>query len=43
MPMEQSNPHDYADRPEPDPAMFGLPAEDNGSRDDVLPGQNILS
>ena len=27
----------------PDPAMFGLPAEDDGSRDDVLLGQNLLS
>jgi pimeloyl-ACP methyl ester carboxylesterase len=36
-------PADFADRPAPDPAMFGLPAEDDGSRDDPLLGQNILS
>jgi pimeloyl-ACP methyl ester carboxylesterase len=36
-------PDDYADGPAPDPAMFGLPAEDDGSRDDVLLGQNIVS
>ena len=34
---------DYLDRPAPDPAMFGLPAEDDGSRDDVLLGQNLVS
>lgn len=27
---------DYADRPDPDPAMFGLPVEDDGTRDDPL-------
>lgn len=27
---------DYLDRPAPDPAMFGLPAEDDGTRDDPL-------
>jgi pimeloyl-ACP methyl ester carboxylesterase len=27
----------------PDPAMFGLPTEDDGSRDDPLLGQNIVS
>lgn len=36
-------PSDYADQPPPDPAMFGLPAEDDGSRDDPLVGQNIVS
>ncbi len=36
-------PDDYTDRPAPDPAMFGLPAEDDGSRDDPLLGQNIVS
>jgi len=35
-------PADFADRPA-DPAMFGLPTEDDGSRDDPLLGQNILS
>lgn len=33
----------YADRPPPDPAMFGLPTQDDGSRDDALVGQNILA
>jgi len=36
-------PADYADRPAPDPAMFGLPTEDDGSRNDPLLGQNIIS
>jgi pimeloyl-ACP methyl ester carboxylesterase len=36
-------PADYGDRPDPDPAMFGLPTEDDGSRDEPLLGQNILS
>jgi pimeloyl-ACP methyl ester carboxylesterase len=36
-------PDDYVDRPAPEPAMFGLPAEDDGSRDDPLLGQNIVS
>jgi pimeloyl-ACP methyl ester carboxylesterase len=27
---------DYFTQPEPDPAMFGMPAEDDGSRDDPL-------
>jgi pimeloyl-ACP methyl ester carboxylesterase len=34
-------PADYADQPAPDPAMFGLPTTDDGSRDDALLGQNI--
>jgi pimeloyl-ACP methyl ester carboxylesterase len=34
---------EYLGQPAPDPAMFGLPTEDDGSRDDVLVGQNILS
>jgi hypothetical protein len=34
---------DYLAAPAPDPAMFGLPSEDNGSRDDVMLGQNLLS
>ena len=33
----------YADQPAPDPAAFGLPAEDDGSRDDALLGQNIVT
>src|SRR5688572_22228251 len=36
-------PADYADQPVPDPAMFGLPTEDDGSRTDPLLGQNIIS
>jgi pimeloyl-ACP methyl ester carboxylesterase len=36
-------PDDYADRPAPDPTMFGLSGEDDGSRDDPLLGQNIVS
>jgi pimeloyl-ACP methyl ester carboxylesterase len=32
-----------ADEPAPDPAMFGLPTTDDGSRTDVLLGQNLLS
>jgi pimeloyl-ACP methyl ester carboxylesterase len=36
-------PADYGDRPAPDPAMFGLPTEDDGSRDDPLVGQNMPS
>ena len=36
-------PADFAGRPAPDPAMFGLPAEDDGSRDDPLVGQNMVS
>jgi pimeloyl-ACP methyl ester carboxylesterase len=36
-------PTDFADRPAPDPAMFGLPTEDDGSRDDPLLGQNMVS
>lgn len=34
-------PADYLDRPAPSPAMFGLPAEDDGSRDDLLLGRNL--
>jgi pimeloyl-ACP methyl ester carboxylesterase len=36
-------PADYADRPTPDPAVFGLPTDDDGSRDDPLVGQNMIS
>ncbi|MCT4354749.1 alpha/beta hydrolase [Streptomyces sp. Je 1-79] len=35
-------PANWADEPAPSPADFGLPAEDDGSRDDPLLGQNIL-
>ncbi|MET9314213.1 alpha/beta hydrolase [Kribbella sp. NPDC003505] len=34
-------PADYTQQPAPDPAMFGLPAEDDGSRTDALLGQNL--
>jgi pimeloyl-ACP methyl ester carboxylesterase len=34
---------EYASRPAPDPAAFGLPTEDDGSRDDVLLAQNMIS
>jgi len=34
---------DYLNEPAPDPAMFGLPTEDDGSRNDVLVGQNIVA
>ena len=33
---------DYLEQRAPDPAMFGLPTEDDGSRDDVLLGQNLV-
>ncbi len=36
-------PEDYLDRPAPEPAMFGLPTSDDGSRGDALVGQNIVS
>ncbi len=36
-------PADYASRPGPDPATFGLPAEDDGGRDDPLLGHNMVS
>jgi pimeloyl-ACP methyl ester carboxylesterase len=36
-------PVDFSDRPFPDPADFGLPAEDDGSRNDPLVGQNMIS
>jgi pimeloyl-ACP methyl ester carboxylesterase len=36
-------PDDFAERPAPDPAMFGLSAEDDGSRTDPLLHQNIIT
>jgi len=36
-------PADWTDQPAPDPAMFGMPTEDDGSRDDPLIGQTILT
>jgi pimeloyl-ACP methyl ester carboxylesterase len=34
-------PDDYLERPAPDPAQFGLPTADNGSRDDLLLSGNL--
>ena len=34
-------PDDYLDQPAPDPAQFGLPAQDDGSRDDLLLSGNL--
>jgi pimeloyl-ACP methyl ester carboxylesterase len=34
---------EFAAQPDPDPAMFGLPAADDGTRTDALLGQNIIS
>jgi pimeloyl-ACP methyl ester carboxylesterase len=36
-------PDDFAQRPAPDPDMFGMPSEDDGSRTDPLMAQNIVS
>lgn len=36
-------PADFADRPGPNPADFGLPTQDDGSRDDPLLGQNLIT
>ncbi|HSV38343.1 MAG TPA: alpha/beta fold hydrolase [Nocardioidaceae bacterium] len=36
-------PSDWADQAAPDPAMFGLPTEDDGSRDDVMLAQNMIT
>ncbi|WP_433794869.1 alpha/beta fold hydrolase [Actinoplanes sp. CA-252034] len=36
-------PPGFADEPGPDPAAFGLPAEDDGARDDGLLGQNLVT
>jgi pimeloyl-ACP methyl ester carboxylesterase len=33
----------YLDRPDPDPAMFGLPTDDDGARTDALLMQNMIS
>ena len=35
-------PADFADRSAPDPAAFGLPTEDDGSRNDPMLGQHII-
>ncbi len=36
-------PDGFTDTPAPDPQTFGLPEEDDGSRADVLLGQNLLT
>jgi len=36
-------PDDFATQPPPDPAMFGMPTEDDGSRTDPLMSQNMIS
>ena len=36
-------PGDFAQQPPPDPAMFGMPTEDDGARTDPLLGQNVIS
>jgi pimeloyl-ACP methyl ester carboxylesterase len=41
--LEGPIPDDFADQPGPDPQMFGLPTEDDGSRSDPLLGQNMPS
>jgi pimeloyl-ACP methyl ester carboxylesterase len=35
-------PDDFASRPAPDPAQFGMPTEDDGDRTDVMLAQNIM-
>jgi len=35
-------PDDIGQQPAPDPATFGMPTEDDGTRTDVLLGQNII-
>jgi pimeloyl-ACP methyl ester carboxylesterase len=36
-------PEDIAQQPAPDPSMFGMPTEDDGSRRDVMLAQNIIN
>jgi pimeloyl-ACP methyl ester carboxylesterase len=36
-------PDDYARQPAPDPAMFGMPTEDDGSRTDPMLGSNMIT
>jgi pimeloyl-ACP methyl ester carboxylesterase len=36
-------PADFADQQFPDPAMFGMPGEDDGSRNDPLFAQNLIT
>lgn len=41
--LEGPIPPGFGDAPAPDPTVFGLPTEDDGSRDDPLVGQNMIS
>ena len=41
--QEGEIPADYLSRPAPDPAMFGLPTQDDGSRADPLLNQNMVT
>jgi pimeloyl-ACP methyl ester carboxylesterase len=36
-------PADYVEQPAPDPSMFGLPTEDDGSRDNPMVGKHIVA
>lgn len=36
-------PDDFASQPAPDPATFGMPTEDDGTRDDLMLGSNIVT
>ena len=36
-------PADFASQPAPDPAMFGMPTQDDGARDDLMLGSNIVT
>ena len=36
-------PTEFATQPAPDPAMFGMPTDDDGTRDDLLLGSNMLT
>ena len=36
-------PDDFASQPAPDPAMFGMPTNDDGTRNDPLLAQNMIS
>src|SRR3954470_8909167 len=36
-------PADFAAQPPPDPAMFGMPAEDDGKRDDLMLSSNVVT
>jgi pimeloyl-ACP methyl ester carboxylesterase len=36
-------PDDFASQPAPDPSMFGMPTDDDGTRTDVMLAQNIIN